>query len=79
MLMQLRTPDDYTFEVLGYGSPVTLLRGAKSRDAVVFASRLTARYSDADTEAVVEYRDGSLIERLTVTPLSESDIARFRV
>ncbi len=79
MLMELREPGDYIFEVQGYGSPVTILRGAKNRDAVVFASRLTARYSDADTEAVVEYRDGNIRGKITVTPLDDPDIARFRV
>ncbi len=79
MLMQLREPGDYIFEVQGYSGPVTLLRGVKNSDAVNFASRLTVRYSDADTEAVVEYRDGKPRGKITAQTLTDPDIARFRV
>ena len=56
LLLELKNPQDYVFEVPGCGSPVTVLQGPKGKGATEIAARLTARYSDADTEKVrVEY------------------------
>jgi len=85
VLKQLRDVDDYLFEVQGYSSPITILKGFKSREAVELAAKLTVRYSDvdadADTEAVVEYWAGNEKSKMVVPPLkeSDSDIARFRI
>jgi len=57
LLLQLRQPEDYVLEVKGYPGPVTLLRGAKTSEAMEVAARLTARYSDAlEGEVAVECR-----------------------
>jgi len=84
VLKQLRDADDYLFEVRGCGSPITILKGSKSREAVELAAKLTVRYSDADdadTEAVVEYWAGNEMRKMAVPPLEDSDsvIARFRI
>jgi len=89
VLKQLRDADDYLFEVRGCGSPITILKGSKSREAVELAAKLTVRYSDAvvnadadtDTEAVVEYWAGDEMRKMAVPPLKDSDsvIARFRI
>ena len=85
VLKQLRDADDYLFEVRGCGSPITILKGSKSREAVELAAKLTVRYSDADadsdTETVVEYWAGNEMRKMAVPPLKDSDsvIARFRI
>ena len=85
VLKQLRDADDYLFEVRGCGSPITILKGSKSREAVELAAKLTVRYSDADddadTETVVEYWAGNEMRKMAVPPLEDSDsvIARFRI
>jgi len=52
-LLELKSPDDYIFEVPGCGSPITVLEGAKDKEAIELAAQLTARYSDADTSPVL--------------------------
>lgn len=44
-LLELRQPGDRVFEVVGYPGPTTILRGTKTKEAVEFATQLTARYS----------------------------------
>ncbi|MBI2860465.1 MAG: hypothetical protein HYX91_03030 [Chloroflexi bacterium] len=66
-LMALKGPADYYFEVPGCGSPVTILLGEKSADAVERAASLTARYSDAASgEVSVEYGPDGQRWRITV-------------
>ena len=55
-LLELKSTEDYVFEVPDCGSPITVLEGTKDKEAIELAARLTARYSDADTSQVlVEY------------------------
>jgi len=58
-LLELRQPDDRVFEVVGYRGPTTILRGAKTKKAVEFATKLTARYSKHDSP--VQHADISVI------------------
>jgi tRNA U34 2-thiouridine synthase MnmA/TrmU len=70
-LMAARQPDDYYFEVKGYGSPITVLQGHKTNDAIRRAATLTARYSDATNAKVqVEYGNDAHIEKIAVNPPS---------
>ncbi|MDA8431446.1 MAG: 7-cyano-7-deazaguanine synthase [Nitrospiraceae bacterium] len=65
------TGDEGTWmRVIGYGSPVTLLRGAAENDEVVTAAALCARYSDAGKlpEADVKVTAGAEESRLKVMP-----------
>jgi hypothetical protein len=59
LLLDLKSPEDYVFEVPGYGSPITILGGSKSKEAIEVAAKLTARYSDVGAEGkkvLVEYK-----------------------
>lgn len=47
--------DGWLFEVPDIGSPVTLLEGPKTEEAVETAAALTVRYSDAEGESTVKY------------------------
>jgi len=80
-LLDLKRPADYVFEVPGYGSPLTILEGSKSKEAIVLAARLTARYSDAraEKEVLVEYRDGERKETLIVPPLNSESKTILRL
>ena len=77
-----RSPEDYVFEVPGFGSPITILEGPKSEEAIELAAKLTARYSDAgeeEKEIFVEYKNGEKKLRIVVSPLDENEIARLRI
>ncbi|HID19667.1 MAG TPA: DUF814 domain-containing protein [Methanophagales archaeon] len=81
LLLGLKSLESYVFEVPGYGSPITILEGSKSKEAIKIAARLTARYSDAgaEEEVVVEYRDGEWKETIVVSPLAETEVAQLRI
>ena len=70
-LMKLKQKNDYIFEVKNVGSPVTLLKGRKSKKIIRIAAELTARYSDARNGNVeVNYSKGKIIVK---KPLSFSE------
>lgn len=76
-LLALKEPDDYAFEVPNVGSPITLLRGSKTEEAIQLAASLTARYSDAKEE-LVKVRYGKNFENeLTVGKIK--DVEKFRI
>jgi tRNA-uridine 2-sulfurtransferase len=51
-LLELKQPDDQVFQVVGYRGPTTILRGAKTKEAVEFATNLTVRYSKRRSSAL---------------------------
>lgn len=79
LLLELREPEDYIFQVPDFPSPITLLRGNKDKDSISYAAKLTARYSDANTTCVsVEYRNdkdimGKTPVDLQLPPQPETD------
>ncbi len=87
----MKNTEDYVFEVPDYGSPITILEGEKSKEAIEVAAKLTARYSDAGVgaEELVEYKPfhGAELhgdqeqrkERIVVSPLDENEVARLRI
>ncbi len=82
LLLDLKSPADYVFEVPGCGSPITILEGSKSKEAIEVAAKLTARYSDAGAGAglvLVRYRAEKREKSIVVSPLDETEIARLRV
>ncbi len=46
-LLELTEEGDLLFEVMGTGSPITLLRGPADEETIRLAAAITARYSDA--------------------------------
>jgi tRNA-specific 2-thiouridylase len=90
LLLELKSPEDYVFEVSGYGSPITILEGAKSKEAIELAAKLTARYSDAGTgaegkEVLVEVKYGgeeqkeAQVTSIVVSSLDENEVVRLRI
>jgi tRNA-specific 2-thiouridylase len=72
---------DWTLEVLGTGSPVTLVRGNPTADDLAAAAAITARYCDRkhDPSVDVTLRRGDEITTMTVSPADESLVASVRL
>ena len=72
---------DILLEAKQTGSPVVMLRGNVSEDAIEFAGRLTARYCDLKTEPEVEVTvtTGESENKISVTPFVESESSKFRL
>jgi hypothetical protein len=80
VLETLRRPEDYRFEVLGCGSPVTLVEGSLSEPVLAAAARLTARYADSrDDSIAVSYGQSELDHVIKVSPIADSEAATLRV
>lgn len=90
LLMDLKNPEDYVFEVPGCGSPITILEGSKSKEAIELAAKLTARYSDAGAGAGVkevlvevkyegEEQKEDQVTSIVVSPSDENEVARLRI
>jgi tRNA-specific 2-thiouridylase len=81
LLLELKNPADYAFEVPGCGSPITILEGSQDPEAIELAARLTARYSDAskEEEIRVEYWNEEVKRTVIVSPLDEKEVNRLRV
>ena len=81
LLLGVKNPEDYAFEVPDIGSPITILEGARNQEAIELAARLTARYSDAakELEIEVKYWDEAVKKTLIVQPLDEKEVMRLRV
>ncbi len=79
-LLQLKTKSDYLFEVQGCGSPITLLQGPKSNEAVKKAAELTAYYSDWKIgEAPVKYGGRCLEKSIMVSVPSREEVELLRI
>jgi len=87
LLLELKSSEVYVFEVPGYGSPITILEGAKSKEAIELAAKLTARYSDAreEKEVLVEYeyedkeQKETRVTSILVSPSDENEVVRLRI
>jgi len=79
-LRDLKGVDDYHFEAPDYGSPVTLLQGPKTKEAIEIAAALTARYSDSkENETIVKFGKEKMNKSITVLKLSNEEIERLRI
>ena len=79
-LLRLKSRNDYFFEAQGCGSPITLLQGPKTRQAVGKAAQLTAHYSDQKTGKVhVKYGREKLDKSILVDRPSSEQVEQLRV
>jgi tRNA U34 2-thiouridine synthase MnmA/TrmU len=79
-LLEMKSLSDYSFEVLGCGSPITILQGPKTRPAVEKAAALTAYYSDNKSETVtVRYGKTCLTRTINVSRLTEEQVKDLRI
>jgi hypothetical protein len=81
-IIGLAQDGDHLFEVKGFGSPITLLRGRADEGGIRLVAAITARYSDADGDEVqVTYgrRYAALSESISVSPAPEDTLAELRL
>mgnify|MGYP001071842340 CR=1 FL=1 len=79
-LLSLKGKSDYYFEVQEYGSPITLLQGNGSEEALRIAASLTAHYSDCDNDPCpVGYGKTRLDRTISAPKISEEEIDRLRI
>jgi len=79
-LERMRGKDDYYFEVPDCGSPITLLQGPKTREAIEKAAALTLRYSDkGEGKAVIKFGREELDRSVAVLAMDASEIEKLRI
>lgn len=80
-ILSLAGAEDYRLQVEGYGSPVTLISGRATDEALTLAASLCARYSDARhlTEADVAVSIGGERFYLRVSPADNITAGLYRI
>jgi tRNA U34 2-thiouridine synthase MnmA/TrmU len=80
-IKSLSGPDDYIFDVPGYGSPLTLILGKATDGDIALAAALCARYSDAKelNVVIVSITKGGVGYTLAVHPAGEEVIDNYRI
>jgi len=79
LLKKLRYENDYLFEVSDYPSPLSVLQGPKTKEAIKKASGLTVRYSDAKGKNVLVKYGKNLKKSLFARPVSGKIIEKMRI
>ncbi|MGQ9538637.1 MAG: hypothetical protein ACUVTE_03525 [Candidatus Bathycorpusculaceae bacterium] len=79
-LLKLKAQNDYVFEAQGCGSPITLLQGKKTKQAIEKAAQLTAYYSDQKTgEVHVKYGREKPEKSIFVEIPSKEEVEQLRI
>ena len=80
VLLKLKTKKDFFFEAQGCGSPITLLQGPKTTQAILKAAELTAYYSDQKTGIVtIKYGREKLAKQIAVSIPPKEEIEKLRI
>jgi tRNA-specific 2-thiouridylase len=80
LLTAKKSWNDYYFEVPDIGSPITLLKGAKTKKAIKAAAALTAFYSDAEkSEVKVNFGREKLDHSVTVSMPTKTEVEELRI
>lgn len=80
VLLQMKPPNDYYFEVPDCGSPVTVLQGPKTKKPIEKAAALTAYYSDKKTcEVLVKFGKATLDKSINVSTPSRDEVEKLRI
>jgi tRNA-uridine 2-sulfurtransferase len=80
LLFRLKMPNDYWFEAQDTGSPITLLQGPKTRDAIEKAAALTAYYSDKKQgQILVKFGKEELNKSIDVSAPNREDVEELSV
>jgi tRNA U34 2-thiouridine synthase MnmA/TrmU len=79
-LTSRKTTSEYYFELPDIVGPTTILQGPKTKKTVETAAKLTAYYSDAETDKVkVNFGREALNKSLTVAVPEKADVEKLRV
>jgi tRNA U34 2-thiouridine synthase MnmA/TrmU len=80
LLAAEKARNDYYFEVPDIGSPITVLQGAKTKNAIRMAAALTAFYSDLKSDKVtVSFGRESLDKSIIVSIPTRAEVENLRV
>lgn len=80
ILTAKKAPNDYYFEVPDIGSPIAILQGAKTKNAIRAAAALTAFYSDAKSDkATVSFGRESLDKSIIVSIPTRAEVESLRI
>jgi len=80
ILTAKKARNDYYFEVPDIGSPITILQGAKTKNAIRAAAALTAFYSDAKSDKVtVNFGRESLDKSIIVSIPTRAEVESLRI
>ncbi len=75
-----KAPNDYYFEVPDIGGPITVLQGAKTKNAIKAAAALTALYSDAKSDkATVNFGRKTLDKSIIVSVPTRAEVESLRI
>jgi tRNA U34 2-thiouridine synthase MnmA/TrmU len=79
-LMNLKYSDDLVFELDVIAGPLTILQGAKDDDAIEFAAKVTAYYSDSEEEKIeVIYKNNSIENKIEVSKPAIEELNEFNL
>lgn len=80
-LLSLSAPEDYMLTVEGYGSPITLIAGKTTDEALKIAASLCARYSDAKNLAEIDVTvsRGNETHYLKAQPANKEILDLYRI
>jgi tRNA U34 2-thiouridine synthase MnmA/TrmU len=79
-LLEMKSPSDYYFEVPDCGSPITILQGTKTKEAIEKAAVLTAYYSDEkSSQVLVRFGKNKLNRTMNVSRPSMEDVDKLRI
>ena len=80
LLAAEKARNDYYFEVPDVGSPISVLQGAKTKNAIGVAAALTAFYSDAkDDKVTVNFGRERLDKSIIVWVPTRAEVEKLRV
>ena len=80
ILLRTKQKTDYYFEVPDCGSPTTILKGPKTKQAIEKAATLTAFHSDKKQKEVqVNFGQNKLDKQITVAVPSFTDVDKLRI
>ena len=80
ILFRNKHKTDYYFEVPNCGSPTTILKGPKTKQAIEKAASLTAFHSDKkENEVTVTFGQNKLDKTITIASLNPSDVNALRI
>ena len=80
LLAAEKARNDYYFEVPDVGSPITILQGAKTKNAIRMAAALTAFYSDAKSDkATVNFGREHLDKSIIVSIPTRAEVESLRI
>jgi len=79
-ILKLKKFNDFIFEARDIVGPITLLRGRKTKEAIMKAAAITLRYSDSkEKEGIVRYKGIIFNKEIKVTKITEEELNKVRI